>query len=120
MSLRSIARKLVVRLLPIYHKLLVWRLRHKKVINVVFFAASVSMWRYQYLYELMSKYPRFKTFIVVLPSVSYAKEQQIADNAHDARQPAGGCTGFFGFRTLVPEDKGTHQQIGHGRLPPEN
>ena len=79
MSLRSIARKLVVRLLPIYHKLLVWRLRHKKVINVIFFAASVSMWRYQYLYELMSKHPRFKTFIVVLPSISYAKEQQIAD-----------------------------------------
>ena len=79
MSLRSIARKLVVRLLPIYHKLLVWRLRHKKVINVVFFAASVSMWRYQFLYKLMSKHPKFRTHIVILPMATYAKEQQSID-----------------------------------------
>lgn len=79
MDLRSKIKQIVIRLLPLYQKLLVWRLRHKKTINVVFFAMSVPMWRYQHLYELMSKHPRFKTYIVILPMVTYAKEQQKAD-----------------------------------------
>ena len=63
-------------LLPIYQKGLVFRLRHKKRINVVFIAFSLPMWRYQNLYELLSKHPRFNVSILVLPTVSYAKNQQ--------------------------------------------
>lgn len=62
-----------------YHKLLVWRLRFKKTINVVFFASSVSMWRYQHLYEFMSKNSRFKPYIVISPLITYSKQQQNDD-----------------------------------------
>lgn len=79
MNLRSKLKQIVIRLLPLYQKLLVWRLRHKKTINVVFFAMSVPMWRYHHLYELMSKNSRFKVNIVILPTIAYSSEQQNKD-----------------------------------------
>lgn len=66
-------------LLPIYQKGLVWRLRHKTQINVVFIASSLSMWRYQNLYELLAKHPRFNVSILILPFKPYTKEQQKTD-----------------------------------------
>lgn len=48
-------------------------------VKVVFFAMSVSMWRYQHLYELMSRDSRFETHIVISPSIDYAREQQQRD-----------------------------------------
>ncbi len=63
-------------LLPIYQKGLVWRLRHKEKINVVFIASSLSMWRYQNLYELLENHPRFNASILILPFNAYTKEQQ--------------------------------------------
>ena len=41
------------------------------------------------------------------------KEQKIADNAHNTRQPTGGGTGFFAFHALVLPDKGTQKKISH-------
>lgn len=75
--LRQIIRHIKINiLLPIYQKGLVFRLRHKKQINVVFIAFSLPMWRYQNLYSLLSKHPRFHVSVLVLPTNSYAKEQQ--------------------------------------------
>ena len=81
LKLRELAVKLFIMVLPIYHKLLVFRLRHKKTINVVFFAMSLSQWRYQRLYEELSKNPKFKTYIIIQPVVWYSasqKEQEIS------------------------------------------
>ncbi len=64
---------------PLYQRLLVWRLRHKEQINVVFVGMSLPMWRYQNLYEAISKHPRFNTTIVVLPCIAYTEEQQKKD-----------------------------------------
>lgn len=64
---------------PLYQKLLVWRLRHKDQINVVFVAMSLSMWRYQDLYEAICKNPRFKAVIVVMPNERFVAEQQKKD-----------------------------------------
>lgn len=80
----NIIKKIVYRLffgeiLPIYHRFLVWRLRRKKQINVVFVAMSVSMWRYQGLYEELRKNSRFKISILIIPCRTYAKEQQCKD-----------------------------------------
>ncbi|MBR4996073.1 MAG: CDP-glycerol glycerophosphotransferase family protein [Alistipes sp.] len=63
-------------LLPIYQKILVYRLRHKKHINVVFIAFSLPMWRYQHIYDLLSKHPRFNVSVIIIPTISYSKEQQ--------------------------------------------
>ena len=74
-------KDICVRVSPIYHIWLVRRLKKKKTINVVFFAASVSMWRYQRLYECMAKNPRFNTNIIILPASAYSESQQDADTS---------------------------------------
>ena len=80
MTIRRALRYILYRFLfPLYQKGVVWRVRHKKQINVVFVAMSVSMWRYQNLYEAISKHPRFKATIVILPGKQYTQEQQQSD-----------------------------------------
>ena len=79
MIIKNFIIKIILRLLPIYQYFLVKRLRHKKQINVVFYACSLAMWRYQHLYDEMSKYPRFKTTIAILPAWGYSKEQREKD-----------------------------------------
>lgn len=54
-------------------------LKKKKKVNVIFFAANVAMWKYQNLYELMSKNPRFNAYIVLAPFITYPKSQQDSD-----------------------------------------
>ena len=46
---------------------------------MVFVAMSLSMWRYQDLYEAMSRHPRFKSSIVILPGRQYTKDQQLSE-----------------------------------------
>ena len=80
MNFRQLFRHIKINIaVPIYQKGIVWLLRHKKQLNVVFVASTLSMWRYQELYELMSKHPRFRTSILILPSISYSYEQQAKD-----------------------------------------
>lgn len=66
-------------LLPIYQKALIKRLRHKERINVVLIASSLPMWRFQGLYELLSKHARFNVSIFIMPFKAYSAEQQKAD-----------------------------------------
>lgn len=66
-------------MLPLYQFCYVQYLRRKEKINVVFYAFSLAMWRYQHLYEKMSKHPRFKTTILIIPTIGYSKEQQKKD-----------------------------------------
>lgn len=79
MKLRKIIKKIALFFLPFYQYCLVQRLRHKKKINVVFFASSLSMWRYQNLYEAMNKHSKFNVWIVIVPFAVYTKEQQMDD-----------------------------------------
>ena len=64
---------------PLYRWLLVYKLRHKDQVNVVFFVMSLSMWRHQHLYGALKKLPKFNPIIVILPSCSYTEEQQRSD-----------------------------------------
>lgn len=75
----KLLKNILLRLLPLYHKLKVCFLRHKEHINVVFFAMSLSMWRYQKLYELLLTQPRFKAYIIICPSCEYEYTQQLKD-----------------------------------------
>lgn len=80
MNPRKVLRNIKINfLLPLYQKGMVMRLRHKKQINVTFIAMSLSMWRYQHLYELLSKHPRFNVSILILPCIQWAKKQQDKD-----------------------------------------
>ena len=78
-SLRDYIKNIAIKFLPLYQWCYVKRLRFKKRINVVFFASSLSMWRYQHLYEALSKHPRFNVSIVIAPYVPYSTEQKKRD-----------------------------------------
>ena len=64
---------------PLYQKGLVIYLRHKNKINIVFVASSLSMWRYQNIYKLLSEHSRFYVSIVILPFSLYTEDQQKND-----------------------------------------
>lgn len=66
-------------LLPIYQTLFRYRLRHKERINVVLIASSLPMWKFQGLYELMSKHARFNVSVFIMPFKAYSVEQQKVD-----------------------------------------
>lgn len=68
--MRSFIKKIILYILPLYQRFLVWRLRYKETINVVFFAMSLPMWRYQHLYELMKEHHKFKVYIIIQPIIS--------------------------------------------------
>lgn len=65
--------------LPFIHKLYIRQLKNKEKINVTFIAMSLSMWRYQRLYELLNRHPRFNVSLVLLPCRAYSLEQQEED-----------------------------------------
>lgn len=79
LGFRSRFKNIVIRLLPIYHFFLVRKLRKRKQINIVFIAMSLSMWRFQNLYNLLSKHPKFNVNILIFPCISYAEEQRMKD-----------------------------------------
>lgn len=64
---------------PLYQQLYVKWLRHREQINIVFIASSLSMWRYQRIYEFLRNNSRFKVSVVIIPFSSYSKEQQEED-----------------------------------------
>ena len=79
MQIKRKIKDILLRLLPFYQWCYVKRLRFKKKINVVFFASSLSMWRYQHLYEAMSKHPRFNVWIVIAPAAAFSDSQKKKD-----------------------------------------
>lgn len=79
MKIRRIIKNIVLFFLPLYQYCLVQRLRRKKQINVVFFAMSLSMWRYQNLYKLLSKHSKFNCTVILVPCMSFTENQQIED-----------------------------------------
>ena len=54
-------------------------LRKKKVINVVFLPMTISMWKYQNLYELLKKDNRFNVYVFLSPFANYDNNQRIKD-----------------------------------------
>ena len=57
-----------IRVIRLYRKfilpILVWRVRHKKCINVVFLAMNLDMWKYDKVYLKLAKDDRFNPVIV--------------------------------------------------------
>ena len=79
LKLRTVVKQIFLSLLPYYLCLYVFTLRFKKKINVVFFAMTLPMWRYQHLYEILRKHPKFNPYIVLQPHSAYSDSQKIED-----------------------------------------
>lgn len=53
------------------------QLKGKKKIKCVFFALFDSVWKYDVLYKLMEKHPRFEPVILVCPIVNYGRDNML-------------------------------------------
>ena len=103
------------------------RLRRKERINVVFIASTLAMWRYQKIYELMSKCSRFNVSIVLLPFVAYSKEQQCEDvsklkvyfDSCGVKYYLGGKETAFDIRTKLNPDVLFYPQPYIGNYEPQ-
>lgn len=54
-------------------------LQRKDVITVAFVTMNISMWKYQYLYDLLKKNSRFKLYIIISPSVKFSHNVMVKD-----------------------------------------
>lgn len=73
---RRIKKKIYLFFLPFYQYCLVQILKKKPRINVLFFAMSLPMWRYQNLYKLLSEHPKFNCYVVIVPCKSFTNSHQ--------------------------------------------
>lgn len=84
--LRSIQAKLselqedkIIYAQPKRHKKALKKVRKKEKIKVAFFAIHSSVWKYDGVYQLMDKDPRFDPIVVVCPVVNYGKENMLIE-----------------------------------------
>lgn len=54
-------------------------LSKKEHITIAFVTMNVAMWKYQALYDLLKKNPRFKLYIVISPSIKFSQEAMVRD-----------------------------------------
>ena len=66
-------RAFLVRKTDNAHTRLIEKIRKRGYANVVFFAANLSMWRYQGIYDLMKQDPRFRLTVLLVPFNSFSK-----------------------------------------------
>jgi len=64
---------------PKRHRKALKKVRKKEKIKVAFFAIHSSVWKYDGVYQLMDKDPRFDPIVVVCPVVNYGKENMLVE-----------------------------------------
>lgn len=78
-SIRNQAVKLYLNgIYPIILRRRAKRIGKKDKIEVVFFAMNVAMWRYQGIYDLLSREDRFNCHIVLSSARRFSKEQRVS------------------------------------------
>jgi len=55
------------------------QLKNKDEIQVVFFAMNISMWKYDGLYRLMQKHPRFNPIVLIAPDMALSPSERIIE-----------------------------------------
>lgn len=72
----NVLRNLRFKILFCYYKrqqkIRVYDIRRKKQANVVFVVPCLAMWKYQYVYELLSQDRRFNVKVILAPFVNYS------------------------------------------------
>ncbi len=87
-SIKDILRPLFLRISAIYlplkykkeyshHLAQEDRLRNIDIYTVAFFAIHASVWKYDYLYRLMEKHPKFNPIIVICPVVNFGFDNML-------------------------------------------
>ena len=89
-------------------QIMVRKLRRKSQINVVFVASFLSQWKYQPLYELMKKTPRFNPIILVAPMRHH---EQSPDYFELKRKLFADNIEFIDFVSLSETDKNIRKSL---------
>jgi hypothetical protein len=75
---------IIIYLQPRRHRVALRKLHKKERVKVAFFAIHSAVWKYDGVYQLMDKDPRFEPMVIVCPVVNYGKENMLSemDNAY--------------------------------------
>lgn len=74
--LRPLYWAVILYVIDLFHRRLIRKIRKRGYVNVVFFAANLPMWRYQGVYDLMSRDPRFRVSILLTPLSTFSDEEK--------------------------------------------
>ena len=101
---------------PYLHRKALRKLRKKKdgPVNVVFFAIFKSVWKYDRLYWLMEKDPRFHPVVLVCPRVNFGREEMLKTLRE--------CYADFkdrGYRVICSYDEQTDTYVDARSLNPD-
>ena len=58
---------------------ILWKIRKKEKINVVFFLINESVWKYDQLFQLFQTDSRFNPTILICPNISFGEESMLND-----------------------------------------
>lgn len=83
--IKRLRYKYLIKILPFRYRRIIKKLRYEDKIKVAFFAVHSSVWKYDYLYQLMVENPRFEPVIVVCPVVNFGMENMLneMDKCHN-------------------------------------
>lgn len=62
---------------PARHRKALEKARNKEKVKVAFFLIHESVWKYDLLFDLMLKHPRFEPMLFVCPAMDYGKENML-------------------------------------------
>jgi hypothetical protein len=88
---------------PSRHHQALEKVREKKRIIVAFFVTHSAVWKYDGVFQLMEKDPRFEPVVVICPVINYGHENMLAEmqKAHDLFNNKGYKT----IKTYIEEDE---------------
>ena len=98
--------RLLVQLSGYRHQRALARLSGKPVLKCVFFALFEDVWKYDRVYQLMEKHPRFEPVILVCPVVNYGYENMLSRMKQAYR--------FYqkkGYRVICSYDESTGRYV---------
>lgn len=78
-SIGKVYESYLIKVQPRRYEKIVERLRDKEKIKVAFFAIHSSVWKYDSLYQLMCKHPKFEPIVVVCPVVNYGFDNMLVE-----------------------------------------
>lgn len=92
----------------LHKKFVVWQLRRKPQINVVFIASFLSQWKYQPLYNLFKNNPKFYPVILVAPMRHH---EQSPDYFGLKQKLKNDSIDYIDFESLSEKDKDIRKSL---------
>ncbi|MWB96522.1 CDP-glycerol--glycerophosphate glycerophosphotransferase [Flavobacterium sp. GA093] len=77
LKLRDLHNAYLIKKAPQRHQKALEKIRGKKIVKVAFFLNHESVWKYDFLYDLILQHPKFEPAIFVCPVVNFGNENML-------------------------------------------